>query len=212
MNTGWNHALEVLGVAGRLGWMVQAARPVGGRSGSTRTFHLLRSFRILHWSIWPPMLFLEGGGLMRPNREPTPETSERARKALRSLQPVSRTDPLEARVSIRSAAGEKVSVALPAEAFRALVEVLAQLGNGSAVTIVPLHAELTTQQAADFLNVSRPFLIGLLDAREIPHRKVGTHRRVRMADLVDYKERDDAERRAVAEELAAEAQKHGLGY
>jgi excisionase family DNA binding protein len=149
---------------------------------------------------------------MQPMREPTQETSERARTALRLLQPVGAGEPVETHVSVRSPSGERVAVTLPTEAFRALLDVLGQMANGSAVTIVPLHAELTTQQAADFLNVSRPFLIGLLDAREIPHRKVGTHRRVLMSDLVAYKERDDAERRAVADELAAEAQKLGLGY
>ena len=149
---------------------------------------------------------------MQPMREPTQETSERARTALRLLQPVGAGEPVETHVSVRSPSGERVAVTLPTEAFRALLDVLGQMANGSAVTIVPLHAELTTQQAADFLNVSRPFLIGLLDAREIPHRKVGTHRRVRMSDLVAYKERDDAERRAVADELAAEAQKLDLGY
>ena len=145
-------------------------------------------------------------------REPTPETSERARRALRTLQPMTAADPIETQVSVRSPAGEQIAVTLPAEAFRALVDVLGQMANGSAVTIVPLHAELTTQQAADFLNVSRPFLIGLLDDRTIPFRKVGTHRRVRMSDLVAYRERDDAERRSIADELAAEAQLHGLGY
>ena len=149
---------------------------------------------------------------MQPMREPTPETSERARTALRLLQPVSTAEPVETHVSVRSPAGERVAVTLPSEAFRALLDVLSQMANGSAVTIVPMHAELTTQEAADFLNVSRPFLVGLLESRAIPHRKVGTHRRVLMSDLVAYKERDDAERRAVTDELAAEAQKHGLGY
>lgn len=149
---------------------------------------------------------------MQPTVEPTPETSEVARNALRMLQPLTGRVQAETTVSICSAEGEEIAVTLPSDAFRVLVEVLGQMANGSAVTVVPMHAELTTQQAADLLNVSRPFLIGLLDGGQISYSKVGTHRRVRMSDLMAYKERDDAERRAVAAELAAEAQKLGLGY
>ncbi|MBI2074138.1 MAG: helix-turn-helix domain-containing protein [Gemmatimonadetes bacterium] len=104
------------------------------------------------------------------------------------------------------------SVTIPAPAFELLLEVLGPMANGNAVTIVPVHAELTTQQAADALNVSRPFLIQLLEPGAIPHRKVGTHRRVRFADLMEYKRQDETRRRAVMDELTSEAQQHGLGY
>jgi excisionase family DNA binding protein len=115
------------------------------------------------------------------------------------------------KVRVRDA-GVEESIELPASAVRLLVEILEDMATGHAVTIVPQHAELTTQQAADFLNVSRPFLVQLLEEKKLPYRKVGTHRRVRFEDVVSYKEAIDADRRRVLDELAAEAQDLDMGY
>lgn len=101
---------------------------------------------------------------------------------------------------------------LPKAAARLLTHLLTEMSQGNAITLIPLHAELTTKQAADFLNVSRPFLIKLLEERKLPHRKVGSHRRVLFTDLKRYKDGFEMERQQVMEELAAQAEDLDLGY
>ena len=101
---------------------------------------------------------------------------------------------------------------LPKAAARLLTHLLTEMSQGNAITLIPLHAELTTKQAADFLNVSRPFLIKLLEERKLPHRKVGSHRRVLFTDLKRYKDSFDKERQQLMEELAAQAEVLDLGY
>jgi excisionase family DNA binding protein len=102
------------------------------------------------------------------------------------------------------------TLVLPRGAVELLARILAHMAAGQAVSVVPSHAELTTQQAADLLNVSRPFLIGLLDAEQIEYRRVGKHRRVRADSLMDYKRKDDQHRRDVADELTGLSQEMGL--
>jgi excisionase family DNA binding protein len=99
---------------------------------------------------------------------------------------------------------------IPRPALELFARVLAHMAAGRGVSIVPAHAELTTQQAADLLNVSRPFLIGLLEAGEIDFRLVGRHRRVLAESLYEYMRADDQRRRAAADDLSALTQEMGL--
>jgi excisionase family DNA binding protein len=99
---------------------------------------------------------------------------------------------------------------LPVAAVRLLHDLLREMAQGHAVSLVPMHAELTTQQAADALNVSRPHLVKLLDANALPCRLVGTHRRVRYEDLMRFKRAIDAKRLASLRMLSEESEKLGL--
>ncbi len=101
---------------------------------------------------------------------------------------------------------------MPASALRVILQLLTEMSLGHAVTIITTHAELTTQQAADLLNVSRPYVVKLLDEGKIPCRTVGKYRRVRFDDLMAFKQKDDDTRAQVLDQLAAEAQELGLGY
>ena len=103
-------------------------------------------------------------------------------------------------------------VELPTSALQLLMDILAALAEGNAVKVVPVHAELTTQEAADLLNVSRPHLIKLLESGELSYHKTGNHRRVRFADLMDYKTRRDTASEQAMALLAEQAQALRTGY
>jgi excisionase family DNA binding protein len=108
--------------------------------------------------------------------------------------------------------GQTETMLLPITAVRLLQHILNQMAQGHAVALSPLEAELTTQQAADILNVSRPHLVKLLEGKHLPFRKVGTHRRVMLEDVVAYKQRMTALRHEALRELAEQAQELNMGY
>ena len=108
--------------------------------------------------------------------------------------------------------GKEKMLEIPSSAYQLLIDILSQMAQGNAVTLIPIHAELTTQEAADLLNVSRPYLIKLLESKQIPFHKVGRHRRIRLEDLMSYKSQIDRDRMQALDELAAQAQELNMGY
>jgi excisionase family DNA binding protein len=116
------------------------------------------------------------------------------------------------RIQIYDDKNEGHQVELPTSALRLLVDILAELADGNAVQVVPIHAELTTQEAADLLNVSRPHLVKLLEDGQLPFRRTGKHRRVLFADLMRFKAAREEHSERVLQELARQAQELKLGY
>ena len=145
-------------------------------------------------------------------RSPVPSSSDAdvARASSERLAAFLRTDRALT-LTVAGAHGRE-TVQLPPSVGALLLEILQDMAAGSAVAVLRNDAELTTQQAADYLNVSRPFLVGLLEAGDVPFRKVGTHRRVRFEDLRRYKYATDAARRSALDELSADAQELDMGY
>lgn len=143
---------------------------------------------------------------------PTEADIALARESGRALSAVLQTGADAQQLDFRDDAGRVRAVQIPTAALRLLLEALTEIGQGNAVSILPIHAELTTQEAADVLNVSRPFLVQLLEKGDMPFHKVGTHRRVRYQDVIAYKTHIDAQRHQALDELAAQAQELGMGY
>jgi excisionase family DNA binding protein len=129
---------------------------------------------------------------------------EVAERAARRIRDYLQSNPDEQTISVDSElGGVEEALVVPRAAVAMFAQVLRMLADGQGVQLLPDRAMLTTQQAADSLNVSRPYLIGLLEKEEIPYTMVGTHRRIAYADLMDYKRRDDQKRRQAAADLTA---------
>jgi excisionase family DNA binding protein len=133
------------------------------------------------------------------DRPPTREEMQQAATAIDALSgALSNDNALSLEVDVAKGA---IHLELPPAIGQAVLELLTHIARGEMVTVVPYSAVLTTQEAADLLNVSRPFLTRLLDAGEIPHHRVGTHRRIRAEDLHTYKEQRDGKRGRALREL-----------
>ena len=141
---------------------------------------------------------------------PTAPTEDERRQALETSRLLGPLLDGDVAMQIVTADLPAQSLPLPAPARRLLYEILREMADGHAVTVLPVHAELTTQQAADYLHVSRPYLVKLLDEGRIPSHKVGAHRRIRLEDIADYRNGSLVKRHAVLDELTALSQELGL--
>ncbi|WP_236625140.1 helix-turn-helix domain-containing protein [Rhodopirellula sp. SWK7] len=143
---------------------------------------------------------------------PTPGDAELAKASSRAIADLVAHES-EATIGLVAKLGKKeTEIQIPLSALQLLGALLTEFAKGNAVTIFPVHAELTTQQASDLLGVSRPFLVEQLEKGELPFRKVGTHRRVLLKDLMDYKQSMDRKRHEALDELVAQSQGLNMGY
>ncbi|MEW6168639.1 MAG: helix-turn-helix domain-containing protein [Pseudomonadota bacterium] len=144
----------------------------------------------------------------RPPRLPPEEEIAQAKAASRQLARLLPKGHKSLRLVTDDNRHEMITI--PPGALRLMVDVLTQLGQGRGVTIIPEKAELTTQEVADYLNVSRPYVVKLIESGKLPARTVGTRRRVAFEDLVRFDEADRKARRAALDEIARIDQELGL--
>jgi excisionase family DNA binding protein len=140
---------------------------------------------------------------------PADDDCKAARETLRALSTRDGSGPgkqAPVKLQFRNRTGVSQNAPLPPLAFKFLIEILKQIASGNPVSITPLRKELTTYEAAEILNMSRPIVIGLLEKGEIPFRKVGTHRRIPLLALLEYKRKTDAIQDEALDFLAEQAQ------
>ncbi len=140
---------------------------------------------------------------------PTAQEAEEAKITSRALSKYAHNERLHLKIASNN---ESEDLILPGYAINLLLAMLTEMSKGNAITVMPIHAELSTQETAELLNVSRPHLVDLLEQGKIPFRKVGTHRRILANDVFDYKQRIDEARLKALDDLAAQAQLLGMGY
>lgn len=143
---------------------------------------------------------------------PTREEAILAKLCSQELSAILETRAETQPLSVTDTRGGVHAVNMPVSALRLLVDVLTELGEGNSVRLVPVHAELTTQEAADLLNVSRPTLVRLLDEGAIPFHRTGNRRKVKFADLRVYQQELEHDRLISLSELSDLDQELGLGY
>ena len=141
--------------------------------------------------------------------EPVVPSTDDSRIAKRSRRTLARYQANNLSVRV---ANTNETVELPEGAVRLLVDILENMAQGNAITLIPVHAELTTKQAADVLGVSRPFLIRMLEEGAIPFRKVGTHRRILFEDVRTYRKQALKQRESALDQLVSQAQTLNQGY
>ena len=136
-------------------------------------------------------------------------------EAFREVARYLRADPAPGSRLVLCAGGseaDETRISIPSTLLPLIAQILERMSVGQAFGLVPRSAEFTTQEAADFLNVSRPYFVRLVDMGALAHRKVGTHRRVKFEDLLRYKQDEEARQREALAELMADSQKQGYEY
>ena len=139
---------------------------------------------------------------------PSPQDIEQAKESSRTLAKYA--DQERVTMSIKGEDGSKDDFVLSGPVMELLLQILTQISRGKAINLMPINSELTTQEAANLLNVSRPYLVKLLEEEQISHHKVGTHRRIFLKDLIEYMQENEKSREDSLEQLTALSQSLGL--
>jgi excisionase family DNA binding protein len=149
--------------------------------------------------------------LISDPRTPSEDEAKAAKELCRRLVGLNKSESLSIELPGKRG-GRREAVRLPKGAVQLLVEVLEEMGKGNGVTVVPTQAQLTTQEAAELLGVSRPYIVKEIQEGRIAVQMVGTHRRIAMKDLMAYKKACQRMQDSAMDELVRQGQDLGMGY